>query len=135
MIASMPAAVVLIVCKTTFAAAPDPNAAFTKAESRVWAIENSMMTCRRQVIPIHDQAADLGAKPLNPNLFDHGTCARIGIPIGVQWDQEHKSSSYRFWRVGCPAPIVDTRSGRIVGYKLPDCGHRDTVRCEVDAEI
>jgi hypothetical protein len=132
---SMPAAIVLIVCKTVIGGPTDQNTAYTKAENREWAIENSMMVCRRQVIPIHDQAADLGAKLITPNLFDHGTCARIGIPIGVRWDQEHKSSAYRFWRVGCPAPIVDTRSGRIIGYKMPECGHRDTVRCEVDAEI
>jgi hypothetical protein len=132
---SMPAAIVLIVCKTVIGGPTDQNTAYTKAENREWAIENSMMVCRRQVIPIHDQAADLGAQPIMPNLFDNGTCARIGIPIGAQWDQEHKSSAYRFWRVGCPAPIVDTRSGRIIGYKMPECGHRDTVRCEVDAEI
>ena len=132
---SMPAAIVLIVCKTVIGGPTDQNTAYTKAENREWAIENSMMVCRRQVIPIHDQAADLGAKPIMPNLFDNGTCARIGIPIGAQWDQEHKSSAYRFWRVGCPAPIVDMRSGRIIGYKMPECGHRDTVRCEVDAEI
>ena len=130
---SMPAAIVLIVCKTVIGGPTDQNTAYTKAENREWAIENSMMVCRRQVIPIHDQAG--GAKPITPNLFDNGTCARIGTPIGAQWDQEHKSSAYRFWRVGCPAPIVDTRSGRIIGYKMPECGHRDTVRCEVDAEI
>jgi hypothetical protein len=132
---SMPAAIVLIVCKTVIAGPEDQNAAYTKVENRAWAIENSMMVCRRQVIPIHDTAADLGATPITPNLFDHSTCARIGIPIGVAWDQAHRSSAYRFWRVGCPAPIVDTRNGRIIGYKMPECGHRDTVRCEVDAEI
>ncbi|MGV1014373.1 MAG: hypothetical protein ACOYB4_05325 [Methyloceanibacter sp.] len=132
---SMPAAIVLIVCKTAIAGPSDGNAAYTKVEGREWAIENSMMVCRRQVIPIHDTAADMGAKPITPNLFDRGTCARIGLPIGVEWDQQHKGSAYRFWRVGCPTPIVDLRSGRIVGYKMPECGHRDTVRCEVDAEI
>jgi hypothetical protein len=132
---TMPAAIVLIVCKTVVGGSGDENSAYTKAESREWAVENSMMVCRRQVIPIHDTAADLGAKPITPNLFDRSTCSRIGIPIGVAWDEQHRGSAYRFWRVGCPTPIVDTRSGRIIGYKMPECGHRDTVRCEVDAEI
>jgi hypothetical protein len=132
---TMPAAIVLIVCKTVVAGPGDDNSAYTKAESREWAVENSMMVCRRQVIPTHDTAADLGAKPITPNLFDRSTCSRIGIPIGVAWDEQHRGSAYRFWRVGCPTPIVDTRSGRIIGYKMPECGHRDTVRCEVDAEI
>jgi hypothetical protein len=132
---SMPAAIVLVVCKTVLAGPSDDNATYTKVENRKWAIENSMMVCRRQVVPIHDTAADRGATPLSPNLFDHGICAKIGIPIGVQWDQDHKSSAYRFWRIGCPTPIVDTRSGRIIGYKMPECGHRETVHCEVDTEI
>jgi len=132
---TMPAAIVLIVCKTVVAHAPDENAAYTKYEGREWAIEHSMMVCRRQVIPIHDTDADMGAPTVTPNLFDRSTCARIGIPIGVKWDEDHRGSAYRFWRVGCPTPIVDTRTGRIIGYKMPECGHRDTVRCEVDAEI
>lgn len=132
---TMPAAIVLIVCKTVVAGTGDENSAYTKAESREWAVEDSMMVCRRQVIPIHDTAADLGAKLITPNLFDKSTCARIGIPIGVAWDEQHRGSAYRFWRVGCPTPIVDTRSGRIIGYKMPECGHRDTVRCEIDTEI
>jgi hypothetical protein len=55
--------------------------------------------------------------------------------LGTQWDAGHRGSSYRFWRVACPVPIVDTRTGDIISWKMPECGHRDTVRCEVDAEI
>jgi hypothetical protein len=55
--------------------------------------------------------------------------------LGVQWDQSHKSSKYRFWRVACPVPIVDTRTGEVIAWKMPDCGHRDTVVCEVDTAI
>jgi hypothetical protein len=58
--------------------------------------------------------------------------------LGPQWDAQHKSSSYRFWRVACPVPIVRKNPDKtedIIGWKLPDCGHRDTVVCEVDTAI
>jgi hypothetical protein len=37
--------------------------------------------------------------------------------------------------IGCPAPIVDLRTGALIGYKLPECGHQDTVVCETDSVI
>jgi hypothetical protein len=43
-----------------------------------------------------------------------------------------------FWRVACPVPIVrknEDGSEDIIAWKLPDCGHRDTVVCEVDTAI
>ena len=58
--------------------------------------------------------------------------------LGPQWDASHQSSSYRFWRVACPVPIVrknEDGSEDIIAWKLPDCGHRDTVVCEVDTTI
>jgi hypothetical protein len=30
---------------------------------------------------------------------------------------------------------VDTRTGTVIGYKLPECGHRDTVICDTDSVI
>jgi hypothetical protein len=58
--------------------------------------------------------------------------------LGPQWDAQHQSSSYRFWRVACPVPIVRRNpdgSEDIIAWKLPDCGHRETVVCEVDTAI
>lgn len=128
----MPAAVVLIVCKTAIAGPPDQNAAFTGAENRVWATEHSMMVCRRHEVQLYDQSEALGAAAQPFNLQ---RCQRSGIMLGVQWNESHKSSSYRFWRVACPVPIVDTRTGDVIAWKMPECGNRDTVICEVDAEI
>jgi hypothetical protein len=53
----------------------------------------------------------------------------------MDWDDAHRNTPWRVWRVGCPSPIVDTRTGTVIGYKLPECGHRDTVICEVDSVI
>lgn len=139
---TIPPVLVLIVCKVAIAGAPDQNAAMTGAENLKWATEDSMMVCRRHEIQLYDPAegsrlspADDPATPLNPNLADGGQCARVGMGVATNWDQAHHNSPWRVWRVGCPAPIVDLRTGRIIGYKLPDCGHQDTVRCEVDSVI
>lgn len=128
----MPAAVVLIVCKTVIAGPEDQNAKYTGYENREWATEHSMMVCRRQEVQLYDQAEAMGAASQPFNLQ---RCQRSGIMLGSQWDASHKSSSWRFWRVACPVPIVDTRTGDVIAWKMPECGHRDTVRCEIDTEI
>jgi len=128
----MPAAVVLIVCKTVIAGPADQNADYTGYENREWATEHSMMVCRRQEVQLFDRAAALGAAAQPFNLQ---RCRNAGIMLGSRWDATHRSSSYRFWRVACPVPIVNTITGEVIAWKMPECGHRDTVRCEVDAEI
>jgi len=133
----MPAAVVLIVCKTFVAGPEDQNAAYTGYENREWATEHSMMVCRRQEVKLEDSAL-LQATPAMPAAaqpFNLQRCQRSAITLGAQWDAGHRGSKYRFWRVACPVPIVDTQSGDIIAWKMPECGHRDIVRCEVDAEI
>jgi hypothetical protein len=128
----MPAAVVLIVCKTVLVGEPDQNAKWTGYENREWATEHSMMVCRRQEVQLFDQAEALGAQS---QPFNEQRCQRSGIMLGTQWDMSHRSSSYRFWRVACPVAIMDTRTGEVIGWKMPECGHRDTVRCEGDISI
>lgn len=132
---SMPAVIVLIVCKTVLAGPPDQNAGFTKSENRDWATPNSMMVCRREEVQMIDQAEDQGA---DPQGFNQQRCQRSAMMLGPQWDASHQSSSYRFWRVACPVPIVRKNqdgSEDIIAWKLPDCGHRETVVCEVDTAI
>jgi hypothetical protein len=136
----MPAAVVLIVCKTVLVGPVDPNTAFTGYENRQWATEHSMMVCRRQEIKLED-SAQLQATPGMPadsQPFNMQRCWRSGLMLGAEWDAGHRGSSYRFWRVACPVPIVRRNpdgTEDVIAWKLPECGHRDTVRCEVDAEI
>lgn len=136
---SMPAVIVLIVCKTVIAGPPDANAGFTKNENRDWAYENSMMVCKRQEVEMMDQAADSGSA--EPQPFNENRCMMSAMILGAGWDAAHPSSKYRFWRVACPVKIVDPEKATkdnpegIVGYKLPECGHEDTVVCLVDSEI
>ena len=138
----IPPVLVLIVCKTVLAGPPDQNTAYTKWENLDWATEHSMMVCRRNEIQLYDpvegmklKATDDPAPPLNPNFADATQCARAGIRLATDWDQAHRNTPWRVWRVGCPAPIVDMRTGALIGYKLPECGHRDTVICETDSVI
>jgi hypothetical protein len=138
----IPPVLVVIACKAVMAASQDPNAAYTHVENFDWATKNSMMVCRRDEVQLYDPAegrvsAGGGdpAPPLNPNFADYGQCARAGIMLSLEWDQAHRNTPWRVWRIGCPSPIVDLRTGALVGYKLPECGHRDTVVCETDSEI
>ena len=135
MIVPMPAAVVLIACKTVVAGAPDPNAAYTGYQNLEWATEHAMMVCRREEVPLYDRAVDAGA---DPQPFTQNACWRSGIALGAQYDAAHRNSAWRFWRVACPVPIVRKNADGtedIIAWKMPDCGHRDTVVCEVDAAI
>lgn len=131
---SMLPVVVLIVCKTVSAGPPDQNAAFTKHENRTWAYEGSMMVCRRMEVPVFDSAEAQGA---DAQSFTPQRCMGTAARLGSQWDIDHAGTKnpYRTWRVACPVPIVDTRTGAVIAWKLPECGHRDTVICETDSEI
>ena len=129
----MPPVVVLIVCKTEIVGKPDKNAAFTHVENREWAYVNAMMQCKREVITLTDPDYDSGLAAAQP--FNTQRCNRAGIMQGVMWDQQHKSSNYRFWRHACPVPTVDTNTGTVLSWSLPDCGHRETVVCEKDSFI
>lgn len=131
----IPPVLVLIVCKVVLAGPPDQNAEFTHVENNKWATENSMMVCRRNEVQLFDPAEAQGAAPLNPDFSQIGQCARAGIRLATDWDQEHRNTPWRVWKVGCPAPIVDMKTGQVIGFKMPECGHRDTVICEVDSAI
>ena len=138
----IPPVLVLIVCKVAYAGPPDQNAELTGAQNLEWATENSMMTCRRNEVQLFDPAEgqqlsanDDPTPPLNPDFAQAGQCARAGIQLATSWDMAHRNSPWRVWRVGCPAPIVDMTTGMVIGYKLPECSHRDTVVCEVDSAI
>jgi hypothetical protein len=128
----MPAIAVLIVCKTILAGDPDPNADFTHWQPREWAIEQGKMICRRNEVSLYDSAVDMGA---DERPFTTLECQRSGIMLGAEWDIAHPKSAYRFWRVACPVPTVNTETGEVLSWVLPDCGHQDTVICEKDTAI
>ena len=67
MMVPMPAAIVLIVCKTVISGPPDQNAGFTRAENREWATEHAMMVCRRQEVQMYDRRKPK-APILNPSM-------------------------------------------------------------------
>ena len=130
----MPSAVVLIVCKTVIAGEPDINAKWTGYENREWLIEDSMMQCRRQEIPLtHPTKTE----------FTPNDCLRASLMVGVEWDQSHKSSSYRWFASACPVRIINTITGETIGWKVPECpkihkrGKKDRVaiHCEIDTAI
>lgn len=136
----MPAVIVLILCKTVVVGPPDQNAHYTHSQNLDWATENSMMVCRRQEVFVQDM--DEGKNGADPQPFTPGRCQRSAMLLGPQWDMQHPNSKYRFWRVACPSPQRQDLTGNgpspddpIIGWVLPDCGHRDTVICEQDTSI
>ena len=145
----MPAVVVLIVCKTVIAGPADQNSDKTGWENRDWAYINSKMVCQRSEVKVEDVSLDGGidasGKELPPAAaqpFNGPRCWSAAVRIGAQWDVDHRFSSYRTWRVACPVPMFSDLTGNgpspddpIVGWVLPDCGHKDTVVCDTDSVI
>lgn len=134
----MPAVVVLVLCRVISAGPEDQNASFTKAQNLQWDLTDAKMHCRRQEVQLYDASVDQGA---DPKPFTQMDCWRAGILIGSQWDASHPNSKYRLWRVACPVPLKntmgteDTRDDQIVGWSMPDCGHREFVVCDMDTAI
>jgi hypothetical protein len=133
----IPPILVVIACKVVMAGNPDPNASFTHVENTVWATENSMMVCQRHEVDLYDPVEGMQLNPsdqpvpaLNPNFADHGQCARAGIALAVDWDQAHRNTPWRVWRIGCPSPIVDLRSGALAVTRTRWCA-RPTRRFSV----
>jgi hypothetical protein len=130
----MPAIAILIVCKAVLVpdSIPDENESFTHHQQLEWLIQDRKMICRRNEVALYDSAVDMGA---DERPFTTLECQRSGIMLGAEWDIAHPKSQYRFWRVACPVPTVNTETGEILSWVLPDCGHRDTVICEGDTAI
>ena len=137
----MPAAIVLIVCHVNFLPHASPldeaNAAFTKHRPFEWSTVHSEMQCRRQEVQLYDQAASMGADPVP---FTRHQCDRASWQVRMQWDMGHENRPWRVWRTYCPVPIVDTRNGKVLSWKMPECpriNRRDrvAVHCEVDTAI
>ena len=129
----MPSSIVLIVCKTVLVGAPDPNAAYTGHENRDWDYSGSVMHCKRIEAQLYDSAEAQGA---DPQPFNEQRCQRAGLTLGPTWDAAHRGSAFRFWRVACPVPVVDTETGKILAWKMPECPTKHgTVICEQDSAI
>lgn len=130
--APMPTKIGVIVCKTVeapFASELDAyNARWTGHESRKWDTAGNMMHCRR-----FEERVEHSSDP--KEKFTPQKCQRSALMTGIAWDMAHRSSPYRFWRVMCPVPIIDTKTGAVIAWKVPECGHRDTVICEIDTAI
>lgn len=128
----MPPVVVLIVCKIAFLGGEDANSQFTGWRNTEWAYEHSMMICRRQEVQVYDAAVDQGADPIP---FNKMACMRAAPMLAAQFDVDSRDKPWRVWRTACPVPTVNTKTGEILSWTLPDCGHRDTVICERDSVI
>ena len=135
----IPPVLVLIVCKTILAGPPDQNAAFTHWENLRMgdaALDDGVPAQRDSALRPggrHEAQSGRRSRAAAQSEFrrNFGQCARAGIRLAMDWDDAHRNTPWRVWRVGCPSPIVDTRTGTVIGYKLPECGHRDTVICEI----
>lgn len=135
----MPPVAVLFLCKSEPDGTVDPNEEFTHHRNRKWSYENSKMTCRREEVQLYDPVAGQklndNDKPTPELSMTFGGCQRAAVMLASKWEIDHPSSIWMVWRVACPTPIMDLRTGHIVGWKLPECSHYDTVVCEADTAI
>ena len=136
---TMPTVIVLFVCKSfsvPFATEiEEHNAAYTGMENREWDTKHSTMHCRRHELQVYDSAEAMGAssQPFTPHR-----CRASSIMVGTLWDQQHKGGKYRVWKTACPTPIIDTRTGKIIAWKKPECpriNHKDRVPVTCDVDI
>ena len=106
----IPPVLVLIVCKTVLAGAARPkHRVYQMAEPRLGdrTLDDGVPAQRDPALRSRgrDEAqshVDDPAPPLNPNFADAAQCARAGIRLATDWDQAHRNTPWRVWRVGCP---------------------------------
>lgn len=140
MAAPMPAVVVLIVCRAILGE-PDDNSKFTHYVPTEWDLAGGVMHCRRLEVALYDPAVDQGA---DPQAFNTWHCMKAGARFGSQYDIDNWNKPWRFYRFGCPVPIMDdngtpenVRDDKLVGWHTPECGDvtKDKAICEQDTEI
>lgn len=137
----MPAVVVLIVCKVVLGE-PDHNSQFTHYLPSTPDLTGGAMHCRRIEVALYDPAPDQGA-----DAQDFGTfhCMRAGARFGAQYDIDNWNKPWRFYRFGCPVPVMDSGPDGIegnrddvqIGWHIPECGDvaKDKAICEGDTQI
>ena len=115
----MPAIVVLIVCKVAFTPGPpDSNDKFTGHQNLEWAMEHSMMVCRREEVTMFDQAAALGAPPMP---FSRSQCMMSAMQLATAWDSAHRGRIRMAPRTSSPGhyQIVGTQTLSSVRWTAP----------------
>jgi hypothetical protein len=151
---SAPNSIVFVVCRvddlTGQPGRHDPSmAAKNWRDLELHVNDNQEYECKRQLVTnIEDKSQfQEGATgdmiPLAPNFGSPVTCALIGIPMAVGWDQQNPGWSVV--AIGCPTPIypdVDVdgmpdAGSRPIGWKLPGCpsylpGTNNRMRCVFD---
>lgn len=106
-------------------------------------ISNGEYSCKHEVLALEDAApySPLATEkmiPLEPNWGDWSQCSSVGAVQAQMWNDRHKG--WATIAVGCPTPIVDLSSGKIIGWKLPGCptylpGTQNRMRCRFDASL
>ena len=136
----MPAVVVLVVCRAILGQ-PDENSKYTHWLPSEPDMTGGVMHCRRIETPLYDPAPDQGADPQN---FSNHHCTRAGARFGAQFDVDNWNKPWRFYRFGCPVPIMDdngtpgnVRDDKLIGWHIPECGDvaKDKAICESDTAI
>ena len=129
--------VVVIACKVAFIPFANDidreNSAYTGYKPYKWAIKHSKMHCRRLEVPvINPQAPD--------EAFSELRCMHASLQTRMAWDRGHANQAWRVWKTACPVPIVDTRTGKVLAWKLPEGPRinkqdRVAVHYDVDSSI
>ena len=116
----MPAVIVLYVCRVIIAG---PGLAATGWENLDWQRDiDDRMLCKRIELPMFNPGDERAA-------FTPERCIRASVQTATQWDQDHRAGAYRVWRTGCPAPILDLRTGEVIAWQLPSCPHPEMAVC------
>lgn len=134
MSATFPSALVLIVCKVISGGPDDINSGMTGSRNLDWDLSGGVYHCRRIEVQVMSAAEAQGQQP---PPWTPDACMRAAMTIGPQWDMQHQNENYRFRFAACPTPIHTSPDpySPIIGWVMPDCGHRETMVCETDSTI
>lgn len=133
----MPAQLALIVCKVEFVGTPTENDRYTGHRETKWNTEGGVMHCRRHAIDLYSET---------DSTFSQFDCNFAGVRLGAGFDRANADSPWRFFKFACPVPTIDTNTGEILAWTLPECGSlpgtssapgddRGLIECEGDTPI
>ena len=121
----------------------DPALAANGWRDLEWKINASQeLECKREVADLLDSSEMMfpnqETKPLNPDFSNWSQCASAAMSYAAAWNEKHKG--WAVLAVGCPVKIIDTETGNVLSFKIPECpshmpGTENRIKCSFDESL
>ncbi|HUS84370.1 MAG TPA: hypothetical protein VMX56_04435 [Anaerolineales bacterium] len=120
----------------------DPALAAPGWRDLEWFINPSQeLECKREVADLLDSAEMMfphKTEPLEPDFSNWSQCASAGMSYAAAWNEKHKG--WAVLAVGCPVKIIDSETGNVLSFKIPECpshmpGTENRIKCSFDESL